>query len=53
MSTVKKITSNPIYYTIILIGKLLPQTIKFDEFYLKLLYRFKMKKTLNLKNPKT
>lgn len=53
MSVVKKLINNPIYYSIIFAGKFLPRTVKFDEIYLKILYRYKMKKKLNIKDPKT
>lgn len=53
MPAIKKVMSNPIYYAIIFIGRILPKTVKFDAIYLKILYRFKMKKSLDLKNPQT
>lgn len=53
MSTIKKIIKRPIYYMIISLGKVLPKTLKFDELYLRILYRYKMKKKLNLDNPVT
>lgn len=53
MPAIKKVMSNPIYYAIIFIGRILHKTVKFDAIYLKILYRFKMKKSLDLKNPQT
>lgn len=53
MSAIKKIIKRPVYYIIILLGRILPRTVKYDELYLKILYRYKMKKKLNLNNPMT
>lgn len=53
MSAINKIIKRPVYYIIILLGRILPRTVKCDELYLKILYRYKMKKKLNLNNPMT
>ena len=48
----KDIIRNFIYYIIILIGKILPDTEKCNRIYLCILYKYKMKKKLNIDNPK-
>ena len=48
-----KILKNPKTYSIIAIGKILPDTISADAFYLKTLYQNRMGKKLNLENPET
>ena len=40
-------------YLIFLYGKIMPENIENDEKYLKILYRYSLKKELNLENPKT
>lgn len=49
----KKVLDDPLYYSIVGLGKILPDTIAADELYLKLLFRNRMGKKLNLKNPET
>lgn len=51
--TKNRILANPKMYAIMLLGRILPNTIEADAFYLKLLYKNRMKKTLNLNNPQT
>lgn len=50
---IKKLIKDPGFYMIALIGRILPDKVKFDELYLKALYKNRMKKTLNIKNPNT
>lgn len=50
---IKKLLRDPIYYGIIGLGKILPDTIAADAFYLKMLFHNRMGKELNLKNPTT
>ena len=40
-------------YMVWALGRVLPKTVKWDAFYLKLLYKAKMGKRLNLDNPQT
>lgn len=53
MKKLKQYLENPIYYIILLLGKIFPDKLHYDEFYLKLLYNNRLKKKLNLKNPTT
>lgn len=53
MGIVNKILANPLQYMVIVLGHILPNTISYDELYLKLLYRVNMHKPLNLKSPTT
>lgn len=50
---IKRILRDPAYYGIIGLGKILPDTLAADAFYLKLLFRNRMGKELNLENPVT
>lgn len=50
---IKRIIDNPGMYFIMAIGKVIPDTVGADRFYLKLLYKNRMKKKLNLDNPTT
>lgn len=43
---------DPIYYLIVLLGKCLPDNLLCNKFYLKILYRNRLKKNLDLNNPK-
>ena len=49
----KKIGRDPIYYGIVAIGRILKGSANMDTWYLKLLYKYKLGKKLDLKNPKT
>ena len=49
----KDVVCNPKYYGILAIGRILPDKLWADEFYLRLLYRNRMHKKLDLNNPKT
>lgn len=49
----KEILEDPVYYAIIGLGKIFPDTLAADAFYLKLLFKNRMGKKLNLANPKT
>ena len=40
-------------YAIWFVGRILPKIVFFDKLYLKILYKYHMKKKLNLKNPQT
>lgn len=53
MNKVKQILKNPCFYAILLLGKIFPSNIKFDKLYLKILYKNRIGKKLNLKDPKT
>lgn len=53
MSRIKKIVKDPKYYGILALGRILPDTVNLNIFYLKMLFRNRMKKPLNLKQPKT
>ena len=53
MEKLKKIFKNPMYYIIICFGKILPDRLKYDELYLKILYKNRLRKKLNLESPKT
>lgn len=44
---------DPVYYSILALGHILPDTVNADALYLKLLYKNRMKKKLDLTNPKT
>ena len=48
----QRIWKKPVYYALLALGRALPDTVWADAFYLKLLYRHRMKKALDLKNPK-
>ena len=48
-----KIMKKPIYHLIYLFGRIIPATLKWDERYLRLKYRYFSNKKLNLSNPKT
>ena len=50
---IHRILKNPKMYGIMLLGRMLPDTVSADAFYLKLLYKNRLKKYLNLDNPKT
>lgn len=50
---IKKILKNPILYIIFLMGRILPDTAFFNSIYLKILYRYKYKEKLNIKNPRS
>lgn len=50
---IKKLLSNPVYYGIIGLGKILPDTLEADKFYLRLLFRNRMGRKLDLDNPST
>lgn len=52
-SIVKKIGRDPIFYGIVALGRILKGSTKMDALYLKLLYRYRLGKKLNLKNPQT
>ncbi len=51
--SIARIIKDPMQYAIIFMGRLLPDTIPADAFYLKLLYRHHVGEKLNLKNPQT
>lgn len=50
---IDKILKDPGMYAIIALGHLFPDTVAADRLYLKMLYRNRMKKPLNLENPRT
>ena len=50
MNNVKRYLKDPIYYIILLIGKILPDRLSCDEFYLKMLYKKILKKKAYQKN---
>lgn len=49
----KSLLENPIYYGIVGLGKILPDTTAANKMYLKMLFHNRMGKKLNLKNPAT
>lgn len=51
--SVSRIMKDPVLYVILLVGRMLPDTIPADAFYLKMLYRHYLGKKLNLKSPVT
>ena len=51
--SISRILKKPVFYGIVAIGRALPDKIWADALYLKLLFRYKMKKKLNLSNPET
>lgn len=53
MNLITKVKNNPKFYLILALGRILPDTIKCNRFYLKLMFKNRMKKKLNLDNPKT
>ena len=53
MNFIVKVIKKPVYYSILFMGHIIRNNINFDKFYLKLLYRKKMKRKLNLEEPKT
>lgn len=50
---IKKILNDPVFYAIIGLGRILPDTVAADAVYLKLLYQNRMGKKLNLERPET
>ena len=50
---IKKILANPLQYAVIALGRILPDSVSADAFYLKVLYRVNMHKKLKLDNPAT
>lgn len=50
---IKKILNDPVFYAIVGLGRILPDTVAADAVYLKLLYRNRMGKKLNLERPET
>lgn len=53
MGKLKQVMKDPIYYSILAFGHILPDTVDADKLYLEILYKNRMKKTLNLHNPQT
>ena len=53
MGKIKQIMKDPVYYSILALGHILPDTVNADALYIKLLYKNRMKKKLDLTNPKT
>ena len=53
MNAIKKWIKHPKFYTILLIGRIFPDTIFFDKLYLKMMYKYKFHKKLDFNNPKT
>ncbi|ABN52588.1 MAG TPA: glycosyl transferase [Hungateiclostridium thermocellum] len=51
MKKIKDILTNPLLYITLALGRILPKNIKGDELYLRILYRVRLKKKLNLQNP--
>ncbi len=51
--SISRILKKPVYYGIMAFGRILPDRIWADALYLKMLYRYKFRKPLNLKNPET
>lgn len=50
---IQRILKDPGQYAIMALGRVLPDTIPADRLYLKILYRNRMHKLLNLDNPQT
>lgn len=50
---INRVIKNPKLYAIMLLGRVFPDTVKADAIYLRLLYRNRMKKKLNLQKPET
>lgn len=48
----KKVIANPKFYVILAIGRILPRNEWGDKIFLKLLYKNRMKRALNLETPK-
>ena len=53
MASISDIVKRPKYYLILLFGKIIPDNLKWDEKYLKIMYKYSMHKKLDLDNPKT
>ncbi len=53
MTKLTDIIKNPKYYLILLYGKIIPKSLKWDEKYVKKMYKYKMNEELNLKKPQT
>lgn len=51
--SISRYLKKPVFYGILAFGKILPDTVRADALYLKLLFRYKMKKKLNLEKPET
>ena len=51
--SISRYLKRPVFYGILTFGRILPDRLWADALYLKLLFRYKMKKQLNLKNPET
>lgn len=50
---IKNLLKHPMAYAIRVLGNILPDTPVTNTFYLKVMYKYLMKKKLNLKNPQT
>ena len=50
---IKKILKRPLYYLILFIGRVIPKNKFFDSIYLKMIFKYTMKRKLNLVEPKT
>lgn len=48
-----RVLKNPRFYAILALGRILPDTLAFDRFYLQALFKAKMGKKLDLNNPQT
>ncbi|PGL72700.1 ATP-grasp fold amidoligase family protein [Bacillus sp. AFS055030] len=53
MNIIDKFKKDPSLFMIMSLGRVLPDTVGCDAFYLKLLYKNRMKKKLELTNPQT
>ncbi|GMA45853.1 glycosyl transferase [Tetragenococcus muriaticus] len=49
----RKIKKSPIFYSILLLGRILPDKLIADKLFLKLLFKNRLKKNLNLEEPTT
>lgn len=49
--SIKRYLKKPAFYSILAMSRVLPDRLWADAFYLKVLYRYKMRKRLNLKEP--
>ena len=53
MTLINEFIKRPVYYLILLYGKMIPKTIKWDQKYLKLKYRYLLKENIDFDNPTT
>ena len=53
MVSIVDIIKRPRYYMILLYGKIIPKNLTWDKRFVSIMYNYKMKKKLDLDNPKT